>query len=130
MKSLNQVMLLGYLGAHPELLKEKSSFARLSIATTKKYTDAKGKLKEDTQWHTVYVSHGVGKVAMEYLVKGSRVLVTGELRTHEWQDEQGQRKFSTAVYASDLILLDAKAAEKKREPSESPMLAEQNHYFG
>ena len=56
---------------------------------------------------------------MEYLKKGSKVLITGELRTREWQDEKGKRHFETAVYVSDIIFLDHKSPEKLSEPDES-----------
>jgi single-strand DNA-binding protein len=119
MKSFNQVILLGNLGKNPKVLKEENSFAQLSMATTKKYKNAKGELQEITQWHRVYVSNGTGKAAMEYLKKGSRVHVIGELQEREWYDKKGGRHFETAVYASSVIFLDHKSPEKSSEPDVS-----------
>jgi len=112
MISFNQVILLGYLGKDPEVLKpqEKGAFVRLSVATTKKYTDTKGKLQEETQWHSVYVKNGLGKAVAEYLKKGSRVHITGELRKRSWVNKEEQLQFNTAVHAFDIIFLDAKNA--------------------
>ena len=111
MTSLNQVTLLGYLGKDPEALKvtKQGSFVRLSLATTKKYQTAKQEFKEDIQWHTVYVNNHLGKAALEYLHKGSRVYVSGELRNQAWQNKETQaRQFATGVYAAEIIFLDGK----------------------
>lgn len=122
MKSFNQVILLGNLGQDPETLTstEKGLFVRLSLATHRQYTDPKGVLQDDTQWHTVYVSNATGKAAAEHLKKGSRVHVIGELRKSEWKDKKtGDRKFETAVHASSLIFLDAKVPDQTlQEPVE------------
>ena len=118
MASFNQVILLGNLGKDPEVIKptEKGLFVRLSIATTRRYTDPTGVLQEDTQWNTVYVSNAQGKATAEYLKKGSKVQIVGELRTNEWNDSKtGTRQFATAVYASKIIFLDAKAPEPTEE---------------
>jgi single-strand DNA-binding protein len=114
MTSLNQVNLIGYLGRDPEVLKstDQGEFVRLSLATTKKYRSKDGKVHEDTQWHTVYLSNGLGKVASSYLTKGARIYVSGELRTREWQNKNGQTLFSTAVYARDLKFLNTKPKDK------------------
>jgi single-strand DNA-binding protein len=118
MSSLNQVNLIGNLGRAPEVLKstEQGDFVRLSLATTKKYRSKDGKIHEDTQWHTVYLSNGLGKVASSYLTKGARIYISGELRTREWQNKLGQTLFSTAVFARDLKFLSIKPQEKKEFP--------------
>ena len=77
MSSLNQVNLIGMLGRDPEVLKstEKGDFVRLSLATTKRYRIMEGKIQEDTQWHVVYVSNGLGRIAATHLKKGARIFV-------------------------------------------------------
>lgn len=114
MSSLNQVNLIGNLGCDPDVLKstDEGDFVRLSLATSKRYRNKEGKVSEDTQWHTVYLSNGLGKVASTYLKKGSRIYICGELRTREWLDKQGQTHYSTAVYAKDLRFLSLKPQEK------------------
>jgi single-strand DNA-binding protein len=112
--SLNHIVLIGRLGKTPEVLttSKKGMFVRFSLATTKKYIASDGQVKNDTQWHTVYVRNGRGKAAVDYLKKGSKVCVRGELRNSEWQDEEGKQHFATAVYAQELIFLDSKSLEK------------------
>lgn len=112
MSSLNQVTLIGNLGKAPEVMKTlpKGKFVRLSLATTKKYKDAGGKLTEQTQWHTVFVSNSLGTAAADYLTKGNKICVTGELRNSEWTDKNKQQHFTTAVYAQKIIFLSKKPA--------------------
>lgn len=120
MQSLNQVMLIGYVGKDPEVLKttEKGLFARFSLATTKKYTDVKGSVCEDTQWHTVYVNHNLGKVVSDHLKKGARIYVSGELRSSAWKDKDDETHYTTAVYAKELLFLSKKLSETSDEKSD------------
>lgn len=110
MSSFNHVVLIGRLGKAPEALKtsEKGSFVRLSLATVKKYSTAKGKVKTDTQWHMVYASNGIGKAALEHLKKGAQVCVAGELRNTQWTDKDQRQHYASAVYAEKLIFLGSK----------------------
>src|SRR5579872_1523064 len=104
MSHLNQVMLIGNLGKNPEVLKttEQGDFVRLSLATTKRYKDKSGEKQSDTQWHVVYLSNRLGRLGSSYLNKGDKVFISGELRTREWFDDEGQRHFHTSVYAREL----------------------------
>ena len=113
MFDINQVLLCGNLGEDPALLKESKSgnFVRLSVATNKKYTNAKGEVIQDTQWHTVYLSNGLGKYAMSTFKKGMQVFILGELRKREWQDKNGKAQYTTAVYAKVCRLFAPKADE-------------------
>src|SRR5579864_2407266 len=101
MSSLNQVMLLGNLGKDPEVLKssDNGSFVRLSLATSKKFKSKTGEVQEDIQWHTVYLSNGLGKLAAAHLKKGAKLFVLGELRTNDWKDKKEQIHRVTAIYA-------------------------------
>lgn len=114
MSSLNKVMLIGNLGKDPENLK-KGSFVRISLATTHKYRNENGDVSDSTQWHTVFFNGKLAKIALDYLKKGSKIYISGELRYSEWKDKEGQRRFSTAVHASELKFLDVKHAEKAEE---------------
>lgn len=118
MSYLNLVMLIGNLGEDPEMLKSGNSgcFVRLSLATNKKYINAWKESVKDTQWHTVYLNNGVGQYAASYLKKGDKVLVSGELRTNEWKDKEGQTRYSTAVYARECRSLASKPQEREEVP--------------
>lgn len=114
MSHLNQVMLIGNLGKDPEILKttEQGEFVRLSLATTKRFKDKNGEKQTDTQWHVVYLNNRLGKIGSCYLKKGDRVFISGELRTREWFDDQGERHFNTSIYAKELQFLSVKLPDE------------------
>ena len=112
--SLNKVLLIGRLGADPEIkqMVNGKSVARLSIATSQSWKDKNsGEKKEKTEWHRVVVfNEGLVNVVQQYLKKGAQVYVEGQLNTRKWKDEQsGQDKYSTEVviqgYNSSLTML-------------------------
>ncbi len=99
--SLNKVMLIGNLGADPEVksFQNGGRIANLRIATSENWKDkATGERKERTEWHTVVLqSDGLVGVAERYLRKGSKVYIEGHLRTRKWQDASGNDRYSTEV---------------------------------
>ena len=99
--SLNKVMLIGNLGADPEVksFQNGGRIANLRIATSENWKDkATGERKERTEWHTVVInSDGLVGVAERYLRKGSKVYIEGHLRTRKWQDASGNDRYSTEV---------------------------------
>ena len=112
--SLNKVLLIGRLGADPEIkqMVNGKSVARFSLATSQSWKDKNtGEKKEKTEWHRVVVfNEGLVNVVKQYLKKGAQVYVEGQLSTRKWKDEQsGQDKYSTEVliqgYNSSLTML-------------------------
>ena len=108
--SLNKVLLIGRLGADPEIkqMVNGKSVARLSLATSQSWKDKNtGERKEKTEWHRVVVfNEGLVNVVQQYLKKGAQVYVEGQLTTRKWKDEQsGQDKYSTEIVIQDIILL-------------------------
>jgi len=99
--SLNKVMLIGNLGADPEIRRTQDgrAIANLRIATSQSWRDkASGERREKTEWHRVVIfSEGLAKVAEQYLKKGMTVYVEGALQTRKWQDNSGQDRYSTEV---------------------------------
>ena len=100
--SLNKVLLIGRLGADPEIkqMVNGKSVARLSIATSQSWKDkSSGERKEKTEWHRVVVfNEGLVNVVQQYLKKGAQVYIEGQLTTRKWKDEKsGQDKYSTEV---------------------------------
>ena len=99
--SLNQVSLIGNLGADPDvrILNSGDPVVSLRIATSESWTDKQtNEKKERTEWHTVVIfNKGLAGVAEKYLKKGMKLFVQGQLSTREWQDHQGQRRWSTEV---------------------------------
>jgi len=113
MSSLNQIMLIGNLGKDPEILQttELGSFVRIVLATNRKFKTKTGEVREDTQWHTVYLNYALGKVAATILKKGAKIFVSGELRTRDWQSKSGQVHRLSAVYAREMKFLCIKPRE-------------------
>ena len=112
--SLNKVLLIGRLGAAPEIkqMVNGKSVARLSLATSQSWKDKNtGEKKEKTEWHRIVVfNEGLVNVVQQYLKKGAQVYVEGQLSTRKWKDEQsGQDKYSTEIliqgYNSSLTML-------------------------
>ena len=116
--SLNKVLLIGRLGADPEIkqMVNGKSVARLSVATSQSWKDkSTGEKKEKTDWHRVVIfNEGLVNVVQQYLKKGANIYVEGALTTRKWKDESsGQDKYSTEVvlqgYNSSLTMLDGKS---------------------
>ena len=112
--TLNKVILIGRLGADPEIkqMVNGKSVARLSLATNQNWKDKNtGEKKEKTEWHRIVVfNEGLVNVVQQYLKKGAQIYVEGQLSTRKWKDEQsGQDKYSTEVviqgYNSSLVML-------------------------
>ena len=112
--SLNKVLLIGRLGADPEIkeMVNGKSVARLSLATSQSWKDKNtGEKKEKTEWHRIVVfNEGLVNVVQQYLKKGAQIYVEGQISTRKWKDEKsGQDKYSTEVviqgYNSSLTML-------------------------
>ncbi len=114
--SVNKVILVGNLGRDPESrsFPNGGKVVNLRIATSERWRDRNtGENKERTEWHSVAIfSEPLGRVAEQYLRKGSKVYVEGQLETRKWQDQSGQDRYTTEVvlrpYRSELTLLDGR----------------------
>jgi single-strand DNA-binding protein len=112
--SVNKVILVGNLGADPEIRRTQDGrpIVNLRVATTDTWRDkGSGERKERTEWHRVVIfSEGLAKVAEQYLKKGARVYLEGALQTRKWQDQGGQDRYSTEVvlqgFNAQLVMLD------------------------
>ena len=128
--SLNKVLLIGRLGADPEIkqMVNGKSVARLSIATSQSWKDkSSGERKEKTEWHRIVIfNEGLVNVVQQYVKKGANVYVEGQLSTRKWKDEaSGQDKYSTEIilqgYNSSLTMLDS-----RNSPSNNSNLVSEN----
>jgi single-strand DNA-binding protein len=112
--SVNKVILVGNLGKDPEVRRTQDGrpIVNLTVATSDTWRDkTSGERKERTEWHRVVIfSEGLAKVAEQYLKKGAKVYLEGQLQTRKWQDQQGQDRYSTEVvlqgFNSQLTMLD------------------------
>ena len=122
--SVNKVILVGNLGADPEIRRTQDGrpIANLRVATTETWRDRNsGERRERTEWHRVVIfSEGLCKIAEQYLRKGSKVYLEGQLQTRKWQDQSGQDRYTTEVviqrFRGDLTFLD-RAGEGSGERS-------------
>ncbi|BAV45571.1 single-stranded DNA-binding protein [Mesorhizobium sp. 113-1-2] len=114
--SVNKVILVGNLGADPEIRRLNSGepVVNIRIATSESWRDKNsGERKEKTEWHNVVIfNEGIAKVAEQYLKKGMKVYVEGQLQTRKWQDQTGADKYTTEVvlqkFRGELQMLDAR----------------------
>ncbi|MFT4184417.1 MAG: single-stranded DNA-binding protein [Rhizobium sp.] len=114
--SVNKVILVGNLGADPEIRRTQDGrpIANLNVATSETWRDRNsGERKEKTEWHRVVIfNEGLCKVAEQYLKKGAKVYIEGALQTRKWQDQNGQDRYSTEVvlqgFNSTLTMLDGR----------------------
>jgi len=114
--SVNKVILVGNLGADPEIKRMPSGEAivNLSVATSETWRDKQsGERKEKTEWHRVVVfNENIAKVAEQYLRKGSKIYIEGQLQTRKWQDKSGADRYSTEIvlqrYRGEMTIIDGR----------------------
>ena len=106
-KSVNKVILIGNLGKDPELKHTSggTAVATMTLATNERFKDKSGEWQDRTEWHNVVLWQRLAEIAAEYLKKGRSVYIEGRLQTRSWEDKQGQKRYTTEVVASDLVLL-------------------------
>ena len=107
MASLNKVMLIGNLGRDPEVraVSSGAKVANFSIATTESYTDRNNQRQEKTEWHRIVMWRGLADIAERFLRKGSQVFIEGKLQTRSWDDNTGQKRYTTEIVADNMVML-------------------------
>ena len=123
--SINKIILVGNLGADPEVRNTSagSEFARLSVATSDIWRDRNtGERRERTEWHRVVIfDEFLTNLAKQYLRKGSKVYLVGQIQTRKWTDDTGEDKYSTEVvltqYQGELTMLDSRGGDYTRDGS-------------
>lgn len=107
--SVNKVILLGNLGNDPEGKQTTNNYVcQFNLATSQKYKD-----EEKTEWHRVVVWGKMAEACARYLIKGSKVYIEGRLQTRSWEDEHGQKKYTTEVVAARVEFLSQKQEQSK-----------------
>jgi len=110
-KGINKVILIGNLGADPEIryMPNGSAVANISVATNDSWKDKQtGELQERTEWHKVSLFDKLAQIVGEYLKKGSKVYIEGSIRTRKWQDQSGNDRYTTEIIANSMQMLDSK----------------------
>ncbi len=108
-RAVNKVILIGNLGQEPELRYTGSGTAvcNMRLATNESYTNQDGEEVTQTEWHNVVAWGRLGEVCNEYLDKGSQVYFEGKLQTREWEDRDGNTRYTTEVKAQEMMFLDS-----------------------
>jgi single-strand DNA-binding protein len=123
---VNKVILVGNLGANPEVRHTQGGqmVANLRLATTERWTDRSGQKQEATEWHRVVVWGRQAEIVSQYLTKGRQVYIEGRIRTRQWQDQQGQKRFSTEIVAQNVQLLGSRSERAPGEEVDAPAAPE------
>jgi len=110
MSSVNKVILIGRLGKDPETryLPNGDAVTSITIATTEKWKDKTGEMKEETEWHQVSLFTRLAEIAAKYLTKGSLVYIEGSIKTRKYTDKAGVEKYATGIKANSMNMLGSK----------------------
>ncbi len=105
--SVNKVMIVGRLGNDPELktLSSGSAVCNFSVATSERWTDKEGQKQEKTEWHRIVTWGRQAELCGKYLSKGRQVFIEGKLQTRSWEDQQGQKRYTTEVVCNNVQFL-------------------------
>ena len=109
---VNKVMLIGRLGADPEVRYTSSGtpVANFNIATTERFTNKAGEKEERTEWHRIVAWSRLAEICQEYLAKGKLVYIEGKLRTRAWDDREGIKRYTTEILSQTVQMLDRAGA--------------------
>lgn len=108
--SLNKVMLIGNVGKDPEIrhLENESMVASFPLATTERFKDKNGNWQEQTEWHNIVCWRSLAERVEKYVKKGSQLFIEGRIRTNNWVDQAGQKRYSVEILADNMQLLNKK----------------------
>lgn len=111
-------MLIGNLGQDPEVryTQSNTAVATLSIATSERYKDSNGEYQENTEWHRVVAWGRTAEICQQYLTKGSKVYIEGPIQTRQWEDKEGQKRYTTEIKALRMVMLDSPAGGGQKSP--------------
>jgi single-strand DNA-binding protein len=109
---INKAILIGNLGADPEVRYTQSgaAVANFNVATTETWTKD-GKKEEKTEWHRIVAFARLGEICGEYLSKGSRVYIEGRIQTRQWDDKDGNKRYTTEIVAREMKMLSSRGAD-------------------
>jgi single-strand DNA-binding protein len=126
MKGINKVILIGNAGKDPEYktLQDGTAVAKITIATTETFRLKTGETQSRTDWHSIILWRGLATFASQYVHKGSLLYLEGKLRSRQYEDKEGQKRYVTEVVADQVVLLDKKTTAPEinnEDHSEEPL---------
>jgi len=121
MSGVNKVIIIGRMGADPEVktVSGGNTVARLSVATSENWKDREGQKQERTEWHKIVVWGKLAELCGKYLSKGRQVYVEGRLQTRSWEDQQGQKKYTTEIVANTVQFLGGGASASSSQSTDN-----------
>jgi len=121
-RSVNKATLIGNLGNDPEIRTTSggSRVATISVATNRRWTSRTGEMQEETQWHRVVAWNKLAEIAEQYLKKGDRIYVEGRIQYRQWEDQNGQTRYSTEIVANDMVMLGGRGDGAELETQKAP----------
>jgi single-strand DNA-binding protein len=125
MAGVNKVILVGNLGADPEIryTADGTAVATFRIATSRRWTNKEGERVVQTEWHRIVAWRRLGEICAQYLSKGKQVYVEGRLQTRSWEDRDGNKRWTTEIVAENLQML-GRAGDVMDVPEETPAAQE------
>jgi single-strand DNA-binding protein len=120
-RGVNKVILLGNLGKDPELsyLPSGQSVAKFSLATSRKFKDKNGELKDETEWHNIVAWGKLGEIAAQYLKKGRQAYIEGRISSRKWEDREGKQRTTVEIVADEVVLVGGRGEEGGEMPARS-----------
>lgn len=136
MAGVNKVILIGNLGKDPEVryLEGGTAVAKFTLATSENYKDkTTGERKTLTEWHNIVVWRGLAEVAEKYLKKGSQIYIEGKLRSRQWQDKDGNNRYTTEIVADTMQMIgkrddNAGNVQNQSSSTSSPDIEQNNNF--
>ena len=126
--SVNKVILIGNVGKDPEVrhLDKDVAVASFSLATSESYTNRNGEKVTTTEWHNIVAWRGLAKIIEQYVKKGDRLFIEGRIRTRSWDDKDGNKRYTTEIYADNMEMLGGRNQESYQNQGTSapPPVAE------
>jgi len=129
-KGINKVILVGNLGQDPDIrvFQNGDSVANITVATSETWKDKNtGEQREKTEWHRVSMFKKLAEIAGQYLKKGSKVYIEGNLKTRKWQDQTGNERYVTEVHASTMQMLESLKNVENRGAANNPNVSQNNN---
>ncbi len=122
-KGINKVILVGNLGNDPETryMPSGGAVTSITVATSETWKDKQtGEKKERTEWHRVSFFNKLAEIAGQYLKKGSKVYIEGQLRTRKWQDQSGADRYTTEIISNEMQMLDSRGSASPQGQQQAP----------
>lgn len=132
--SVNRVFLIGHVGADPEVRyvgaagNQNAKVAQLRLATTEKFRDRDGNVRENTEWHSIVAWRGLADLAEKYIIKGTHLYIEGKLKLRSWEDQNGNKHSQTDIVADKIELL-GKTRESSERRSSHQSAPQQDRYI-